>query len=45
MSEFLRYTVFGLAFASIYFVAASGLVMGVRSATSTPEALAETTNQ
>lgn len=27
MSEFLRYTIFGLAFAGIYFIAASGLVV------------------
>jgi branched-chain amino acid transport system permease protein len=27
MSEFLRYTIFGLAFAGVYFVAASGLVV------------------
>ncbi len=27
MSEFLRYTIFGLAFAGVYFIAASGLVV------------------
>ena len=27
ISEFLRYTVFGLAFAGVYFIAASGLVV------------------